>query len=204
MYREIPMEQCRQSDVILCDVGKLSFKAGATNIVGPVLSFLIGLFNEDWRKLSRKPWHVRLVKSGYGTTATILEALGPGVLDKPIDSIPLSKQRAYRWFDDLPNADRHDKWCKEHLGKKYDVLAYPWTAIQYLARAIWNHYIPRLLDDRYTCWELWAEYCEDFTKPMHSKRDCPMITDICRSLGLIVRGYSYKHKVLSVLAERSK
>jgi hypothetical protein len=195
MGYEIPITECRPGDTILCD------EAGP---VAGVLSFLIGLFNNDWRTLKRKPWHCRLVVSGYGATATVLEALAPGVVNSPIDSIPLDKQHAYRWLDSPINSYNLTRWAFEHLGKRYDVLAYFWTAFQYLFRAIWNRYIPRLLDDHYTCWELVMEFYEDFGKPMHSKRDCPLITDLCYALHIMTPTLDYTNKKLSVVAERSK
>jgi hypothetical protein len=174
------------------------------NKAGPLagfISFLSSIFDSQWRDLKRKPWHVRLVVSGYGRTATVLDALAKGVEEKPIDSIPLDKQQAYRWFDDSINADFLKKWVEAHIGKRYDVLAYFWTAAQYLARAIFNRYIPRLLDDKYTCWELIMEFCEDAGKPMNSKRDCPLITDLCKALGILVYTTG-GHKILSVIKER--
>jgi hypothetical protein len=200
MNYQIPITECRPGDLILCDLGTICLKP--SNIVGPVLSFLIGLFDREWHGLERKPWHCRIVVSGYGRTAVVLEALAPGVVEMPIDSIPLNKQRAYRWLDAPVNAATLKEWIDCHLGKRYDVLAYGFTALQYLLRAIWNRYIPRLLDDRYTCWELVMEFYEDSGKPMHSKRDCPLITDLCRALGLIYGRYG-KRKALSVMEARN-
>jgi hypothetical protein len=201
MNREIPLSEVRPGDFILCDLGNFSLKPKSTNIVGPVLSFLIGIFDSQWLNLQRKPWHVRFVSKGFGLSATVCEALAGGVCEKFLDSIPLEKQRAYRWFNDPLTQDWLDKWVGEHLGKPYDVMAYFSTALQYLLRAIWNRRIPRLLDGQYTCQELVMELAEDAGKPMASKRDCPMITDLCKALGIITSrkgGY----KLLSVLAER--
>jgi hypothetical protein len=192
MKYEIPVTEVRPGDILLCD---------GSGFIFSVLSFLISIFDSGWRKLKRKPWHCRLVVSGYGRAAIVLEALAGGVVEKTIDSIPLSKQRAYRWFKEPINMDFLSTWVDAHLGKPYDVMAYFSTAAQYLLRAIWNRRIPRLLDDRYTCQELIMEFCEDAGKPMQSKRDCPMITDLCKSLGIILSrkgGY----KLLSVLKER--
>jgi len=201
MYYEIPITECRPGDILLCDLGTFSLKPKQTNVVGPVLSFLIGLFDAGWRTLKRKSWHCRLVVSGYGRTALVLEALAPGVVVMPIESIGLIKQRAYRWFDSPVNYDKLVTWKNEHLGKRYDVLAYAWTAIQYLFRAIWNRPIGRLLNDKYTCWELVMEFCEDFAKPMNSKRDCRLITALCRALHMIPTD-TVKPKTLSVIKER--
>jgi hypothetical protein len=194
MNREIPLAEVRPGDILLC---------AGSGFIFSVLSFLISIFDSDWRKLKRKPWHCRLVVSGYGRTAIVLEALAGGVVEKPIDAIPLEKQRAFRWFNEPINADFLSKWVDAHLGKPYDVMAYFSTAAQYLLRAIWNRRIPRLLDDRYTCQELIMELAEDAGKPMASKRDCPLITDLCKALGIITSrkgGY----KLLSVLKERTK
>jgi len=194
MNRKIPIEEVRAGDIILCD------KSGP---VAGVISFLISLFDSQWRSLRRKPWHVRLVVSGYGRTAIVLEALGPGVEEKPIDSIPLDKQQAYRWFNEPINANFLKQWVEDHLGKPYDINAYFWTAFQYLVRHIFNRRIPRMLDNRYHCVELVMEFCEDAGKPMASKYDCPLITDLCKALGILVYTDG-GHKILSVLKERGR
>lgn len=203
MTYEIPISEVRPGDILLCDNGKFSMNPKNTNIIGPILSFFIGIFDSEWLKMKRKPWHCRLVISGYGRTAIVLEALAGGVQQKTIDYIPLEKQRAYRWFDSPINAAKLKAWVDEHEGKPYDVLIYFWTAVQYLFRALWNRRIPRLLDDKYTCWELVMEACEDFDKPMNSKRDCPLITDLCRALHIITPTTG-ENRTLSVIKERNR
>jgi hypothetical protein len=192
MNREIPLSDVRPGDIILCD------SAGP---LAACLSFMISVFDSDWRNLQRKPWHVRFVSKGVGLNATVCEALSPVVCERRLTSIPILKQRAYRWFDDGIQQEWLDRWVYAHCGLRYDVLIYFWTAIVYLARAVWNRYIPRLLDDRYTCWELVMEMCEDAGKPMHSKRDCPLITDLCQAIGLLPK-HGGEIKELSVVADR--
>ena len=192
MNREIPLTQVRPGDIILCKSGGL---------LATTLGTLIAVFDSDWRHLKWKPWHVRFVSRYYGTSSIVCESTADGIQENPLTSIPLERQKAYRWFDHTLDIDWLDDWVQAHLGLPYDVMVYPWTAIQYLARAVWNRRIPRLLDDRYTCWENVAEMAEDACKPLHSKRDCPMITDLCRALGILPIGYITTTK-LSVVRER--
>jgi hypothetical protein len=84
-----------------------------------------------------------------------------------------------------PRRPTEAEWVRffaAHLGKKYDVALYPWTTLQYFVRHWFNHRIPRLLDDRYTCWELEQEWEEMFNVTWGSKYDCPLITDLLREI----------------------
>ncbi len=143
-----------------------------------ILSVLLSFFNSEWRNQDWKPWHTAFVfaKDSYGWV--ICEALAEGVTTNYLDE---SKEyRVYRWFDNPPFRLR--EFICDHLYAEYDVLLYFWTAVQYLARHYWNRPIPRLLDNKFTCWELVAEMCESMGKPIISKYDCPIITDILKAL----------------------
>lgn len=176
---------------------------------GPAFSFfssLLCIFDGGWRKLNWKPWHMGIAWSEHDGGLLVLEATGGGVKANQKPTVELeTKCRAYGWLDEPPSSSKMAEFFDSHINKRYDVLIYVWTTAQYLFRHLFNRRIPRLLDDRFTCWELAFEFCEDMGKPISSKYDCPMITDFLRAVNEIP-GYKVpkKAKVLSVIVEREK
>jgi len=194
----IPIIQTKPGDVI-------TFKG-----TGPAFSFfsaLLCVFDGGWRKLTWKPWHMGIAWSQLDDDGLlVLEATGEGVkADRKPTAEVETKCRAYRWLDEPPSNTEMVDFFDSHINKRYDVLIYVWTTIQYLFRHFFNRRVPRLLDDRFTCWELAFEFCEDRGKPIGSKYDCPMITDFLRVVNEIP-GYKVpkKARALSVIIEREK
>lgn len=145
-----------------------------------VLGGVLRLFDPEWDGFG---WHVRIAwdKGSYGWF--MLEATGDGVRLNYYDEAELSgKVRCHTWLDIIPPKRRMNEFLAGHIGKKYDVAVYFWTALQYLLRHYFNRRIPRLLDDRYTCWELAAAFFDAMGKPVHSKYDCPMLPDMLRTI----------------------
>jgi hypothetical protein len=140
-----------------------------------VLSRLLKLFERNYERWG---WHTAFVfaQDSYGWI--ICEALVGGVTTNYLDTS--RSFRVYRWFASPPWRLR--EFICQYIGCRYDILLYPWTAVQYLIRHYWNRPIPRLLDNKFTCWELVAEMCESMGKPIVSKYDCPIITDILKAL----------------------
>jgi hypothetical protein len=148
-----------------------------------VLSFLLCLSDISWRKRDWKPWHTAFIcRRETDGGAAICESLGSGVQITPLSRYPAEAYRIYRWLPAEPAAEKMEGYLQKTLGKDYDAAVYLWTALQYLARHYLNRRIPRLLDDRFTCWENLCNFYEDMGKPVTSKFDCPMITDIIRNL----------------------
>jgi len=152
---------------------------------GPVyecLSRVIRLFERKW---DRWGWHVAFVANVTDDgTVYICEALGPGVLVSELSGYSLP-YRVWRWFpNELPQS-QVDTFVEDVLGKPYDVAIYGWTALQYLVRHFFNRRIPRLLDDRYTCWELVWYFCREMGQPLQSIYDCPIITDLHKAMGIL-------------------
>jgi len=128
-------------------------------------------------------WHLSIAWKKAGNGWYILEATGDGVeVNFYRNKYLFTDTRIYQWFATPPTRKVMDKFYREHIGKKYDVAIYFWTALQYLFRHFWNKRIPRLLDDRYTCWELVFEFCDEMGKPLGSKYDCPIITDFVKAM----------------------
>ncbi len=153
------------------------FQGGGT--VFQILSRLIKIFNPWW---NRWGWHTAIVwRQGIGGWF-LLEATGQGVQEKFYTNIYLREHTLiYHWLPKCPAQRKMDKFFEEHILKHYDVTSYFWTTLQYLIRHYFNHRIPRLLDDRYTCWELIFEFCEKMGREIGSRYDCPMITEMVKA-----------------------
>lgn len=147
---------------------------------GPV-SWIVGnllwLFEPWWDKWG---WHLAIVcaidKQGK---VWIAEGTAPVSRRRVIRND--EEYRVHQWLDLAVPPRKMLEVVQPYLGKKYDVQIYLWTALQYLVRHFFNHRIPRLLDDKYTCWELVFEICRDLGKGIGSKYDCPMITDFLKA-----------------------
>ncbi len=153
---------------------------------GPVFGFfniLLNLFDDYWRSLDWKPWHMGILwQETYGGWY-VLEAIGQGVKINYYSTEHLKDNtRCWDWLDGEASMEKRFEFLRGHIDKRYDVGIYFWTMLQYLVRHYFNHRIPRLLDERFTCWELVSEWCEFMEKPIHSKYDCPLITDILKNL----------------------
>jgi hypothetical protein len=161
----------------------VEFKKGG--LVACTIGLVLKIFEPKWDFWG---WHLAIVWSqGFSNQGEhgwyLLESIGRGVvLGFHTDRELVSQSRCHNWFDKVDEV-KAKQFATDHLGKSYDVAIYFWTAFQYLVRHFWNRRIPRLLDDKYTCWELVSEFCDDQGKPICSKYDCPMITDILKQLG---------------------
>jgi len=153
---------------------------------GPVfkfINFILCLVNKRWRKRLWKPWHISVPVKKTMTGWWVMEGASPKSRIHWYSNEYIARRvRAYHWLDVVPNDETIQSFFASYIGKQYDVQVYWWTALQYLVRHFLNRRIPRLLDDRYTCWELACEWAEANGKPMTSKYDCPMITDILDNL----------------------
>jgi hypothetical protein len=138
------------------------------------------LFEKDWDGWG---WHVGIVWQRGLSGWFILEAVGAGVRINYYEEATLNgRVRTHRWLEEEPAEEKMNDFLAGHIEKKYDVAVYFWTALQYLVRHYFNRRIPRLLDDRYTCWELAAAFYDAMGKPAHSKYDCPMLPDMLRTI----------------------
>ena len=150
------------------------------------VSFIIGsllkVFEHKWDGWG---WHLAVAWERVFDGWILLEAVAKGVsLNFHSDKELSANTRSYHWFDKPLTFIDEDAvaFYYRHIEKKYDVAVYLWTALQYFARHLLNHRVPRLLDDRFTCWELVSEFCDEMGKPVESKYDCPMLPDILKQL----------------------
>ena len=146
-------------------------------IVSTILGGLLKLFERKWNGWG---WHLAVIWERTYDGWYVLEARHEVEINCYTDKWLRANTRNYKWLDSPPENEKFNKFLEDHTGKSYDVAIYFWTALQYLIRHFFNHKIPRLLDDRFTCWELVFEFCEEMGKPIGSKYDCPIITDFLR------------------------
>ena len=136
------------------------------------LSRILKIFNPWW---DRWGWHMAFVSKVNPTI--ICESEIQGVHENPM---PQKEYRVYRWLEQPVDQAKVDQFVAEYLGKPYDVVIYFWTTAQYLFRHFWNRSIPRLLDDRYTCWELIFTFADHLGRQISADYDCPMLTDFLK------------------------
>jgi hypothetical protein len=177
MARQVDIEEMQPSDTLLFQ---------GTDSVFKFFSFFLTIFEPVWRQWKKArwlPWHcAKAWIKGYQAWG-ILEATAEGMRLNWYSIAELKKHaRAYRLFETPPPPDQMDVFLKEIIGKPYDVAIYFWTSLQYLIRHYFNHRIPRLLDDRYTCWEGNEKFDSEFGKPWGSPYDCVMITDFMKTV----------------------
>lgn len=154
----------------------LEFKR--SGLISGVLGGLLRMFEPDWDFWG---WHLAIVWQRSYLGWYVLEARHGVEINYFTNKFLKENTRAYKWLEESPTKDKMGEFLTSHVSKSYDVLIYFWTTLQYLIRHYFNHRIPRLLDDRYTCWELVAEFCEVMGKPCQSKYDCPIICDMLRN-----------------------
>ena len=163
-------KQMKKADII-------EFKRNG--FVSKVLGNLLGLFERDWDKFG---WHVGFAWEKVTGGWYILEATSSGVSANYYHNGYLKKNvRYWEWFIDYPEQEVMGKFAHETVGKKYDVAIYFWTAVAIIARHYFNRPIPKLLDKRFSCWELVAEGCDDFDQPIVSKYDVIILTDLIKA-----------------------
>lgn len=142
---------------------------------------LLKLFVPGW---SGWGWHTGILWQELHDGWLVFEALGSGVTQTHYTQQCLEDDcRVYRWLNDAPSEDQLVKFQSGHTGKRYDIAIYFWTTLAVLIRHYINRPIPRLLDNRFSCWELVQEFYEEMGKPVVSKYDVILLPDLLRAFG---------------------
>jgi len=150
---------------------------------GPVFNFLstlLGIFDKKWKRLKKKPWHAAFIADEVASHYTIGESVSKGVTEAWLDED--AEFKVYRWLDSEPPKYKVQKFLLDRAYDRYDLSIYFWTALFYLVRHYFNHRIPKLLNNHFSCWELAGEFCAEMGKPLASKYDTFFITDILKAL----------------------
>ena len=154
----------------------LEFKG--QGILYRVLSWLLKRLEPNWNGWG---WHMAFVSRVTEDEIQIMESTGDGCQLNPL---PEGKSfKVYRWFDEPVDQRKLNLFVSSHLGKDYDAGCYFGTALQYLMLHFFNHRVPRLLDNRYTCWELVFEMAREMGKPIqeaagYTMRRYPLLPDL--------------------------
>ena len=162
----VSKSEIRPGDIIMFKGNDIGYK---------LLSPILKLFNPDW---DRWGWHLAFTCYKLDDEWRICESIGKGVTVSLLDMS--SDFRVYRWFDVAPEPTKIIEFVSKHYGDRYDIAIYFWTALAVIIRHYINHPIPKMLDDNYSCWELVQEFTEYMNKPIISKYDVVLITDIIK------------------------
>ena len=161
-------------DIKLGDIVVFKRKGPVSFVLGGILK----LFVPSW---DGKDWHTAPVSKHDNERGwMICEALAGGVQENPLSLY--HDYTVYRWFDEVLDQSKVNKFVADHLGKAYDVAIYFFTALAIIIRHFWNRPIPKLLDRRFSCWELTQEFTTALGKPIVSPYDVVIITDLMKAL----------------------
>ena len=161
-------------------------------IVSAVLGGILKLFDHDYDGWG---WHVAIAWAKAYDGWFVVEACALGVKANYYSDKYLERNtRAWKWFETPLLNEQMNKFLQANIDKAYDIAIYFWTSVAIIVRHYFNHPIPKLLDQRFSCWELVAEFCADMGKPIVSKYDVVIISDIVKAL----KGELYGKKKIHV------
>jgi len=159
----------------------LLFKRNNGDGIAGILSWLLRQLDKCWDGWG---WHMGYVYDVF-TDGSIIVAeakIGNGVqLVKHQGINSLGEVRIYRWVDGF-DLSVLKNFTLEHLGCAYDLACYFWTGMQLLIRRFSGRYIPRIINNRYTCWELVCDMTQAMGKPLQPTLRYPLITDMIKVL----------------------
>ena len=148
--------------------------------VSGVLGWILKRFERSWDGWG---WHMAIAWKKGTIGYWILEAAAKGVRVNLIDVNMFKDEiRFYKWLDEPPSDEALEEFMLDNLKYGYDVAVYPLTMLQYLVFHFFKHRIPRLLNNRYTCWELAFWYARVMGKPIQKIHKYPMVTDFLKEV----------------------
>jgi hypothetical protein len=159
----------------------LIFKRNVKDWISRVLSWALQLLEGGW---DRWGWHTGYVSKVLpdGTIVTVEASIGKGVQTVMYPTLEsLGDVRVYRWVDEL-SLDTLENFTEKHVGRQYDLACYFWTSIQRILLQFSDYCIPRILNNKYTCWELVCAMARAMEKPLQPVGRYPLITDMDRAL----------------------
>ncbi len=161
----IPINEARAGDILL-------FKR--TGLFAFILAWLIKHLKEpNW---DMRYWHMAPVIAND----LIIDAQWPKLKRTRISDCLKREIRAYRIMD-LPAEDKLAGFAKEHIGRRYDWFVYILTTLAQLFRPMFD--FPRIIDLRFTCWEITFDFCDDMGLDISPPYNYPFITDFLRYVG---------------------
>jgi len=167
-------EQLQPGDILV-------FKRNERSRTARVLGWVLQHMEHDWDGWGWHTGYVRRVMED-GSIETVESLRGQGVENVQYpDFQSLGDVRIYRWFDDLDD-NLLETFTMMHVGEDYDIACYFWTSLQRLLEPVIHHLIPRIINQRYTCWELVCDMAQAMDKPLQPVRQYPLIADMERVL----------------------
>jgi len=160
----------------------LLFSRNPENKIAGILARFLRRLDRLWDGWG---WHMAYVYDApIDGSIIIAEAkISIGVqLIKYADHKSLGDVRAYRWIDSLILSELKT-YTQMHMGCTYDMACYFWTGLQLLVRRLFGILIPRINNNKYTCWELVCDMTQSMGKPLQPVEVYPVITDIVKVLG---------------------
>jgi len=162
------------------DVGDIILFRGS----GPVfhvLSFILGIFEPEWRKRKGKPWHTGVVyRPGYDGW-WLIEAVKGGVQIIKHSEKEMNNTWNYHWLDKVPFPAELHEFRRVVVGFPYDGKGYVMTILAYLI-AKYTGYHFRIHDQRHYCWETTSLFARMMGKPLQETWDYPLISKILDKL----------------------
>jgi hypothetical protein len=159
----------------------LLFKRDPDDKVSGLLARFLARIDRFWDGWG---WHMAYVYD-VPTDGSIIVAeakIGRGVqLTKYADRDSLGDVRVYRWIDSLISSEL-ESYTKKHMGCAYDMACYFWTGLQIVIGQLLGFSIPRINNNKYTCWELVCDMTHYMGKPLQPVRIYPIITEMVRVL----------------------
>ena len=144
-----------------------------------VLSWLLKQFEKGYVAWG---WHLAIAVEYHKQKGWLIaESIAGGVTLSWLDQ---KKQhfRSYKWFDQHIHSSEVRRFIADRAGCSYDVGCYFWTMLQYLVLHFLNHSLPRVLNRRYSCWELIFEFCREMGKPLQPLHRYPLISDFMKGM----------------------
>jgi hypothetical protein len=145
------------------------------------LSWTLGRFDKDWRKLERKPWHTAFLskKSVLGNWWVSEAKGGVGITESRLSDFK-EPYLVFRWFDVAPYEATVKAFIDKYRGEKYDkFMGYLFVILWYF----WKWW-PLIIDHNWMCWEWLWFFALSFGKPISDKiYKYPLITLLMVKIG---------------------
>lgn len=138
------------------------------------LSGTLGMFDEDWKNLERKPWHTawisrKVLVNDNGVIKWegdwwVSEAKGGVGITETRLSLFKEPYLVFRWFDNELDEDKVRDFINQYRGEKYDSF---WGYLFVILWYCWRRW-PFVIDYNWTCWEWLWFFASSFGKAISS------------------------------------
>jgi hypothetical protein len=145
-----------------------------------IVSCFLSKVEPSWRRLPFKPLHMSFAIDSRGF---LFEGYFPEARTRHISELPQGTYRVYRWFSEPLDPGRLAEFIKSREGARYDIDCYFWTFWFYMLKG-WIR-LPRIINNRFTCWEICADLALWFGDPWDDMYSYPLITNFLKAMRLL-------------------